>query len=378
MHDARASLLILVAIFGCGEDGAGALDGGVRRDARMPDAPIVRICADANMPAGLCPNDPVPCPGTCNARGYCERDCGFGPEIRVPANRVVMGRGAGQPEGYLPPSGTELGGVHPHEDPSRIARITRSFWIDKFETTITAYAVCLGDRVCKRLRGDDSCNAQVEDEETWREWRADIGLSGQHPANCASWQQAQTCCTWKSARLPSEAEWMLAGRGPAGDSCTTGADLAVAGRCNQRPLPWGDERDPRRLHVLSDEDPAQIRSLPVLWRGLASTPVGFFDGSLRQGRKQSYQTQDGSSHYGLHDMAGNLFEWLNDWWDPEYGARAPLDDPRGPEIGTERVLMSLGYTILDFPFRALSAKAHGDPNDHWNLSGFRCVRDAER
>jgi hypothetical protein len=81
-------------------------------------------------------------------------------------------------------------------------------------------------------------------------------------------------------------------------------------------------------------DPYESGSYPL------TTPAGFYDGSLRQkteynwpGSASAYQTTDGSNGYGLFDMAGNVWELINDWYGQNYYSISPYDNPKGPDAG---------------------------------------------
>jgi formylglycine-generating enzyme required for sulfatase activity len=122
-------------------------------------------------------------------------------------------------------------------------------------------------------------------------------------------------------RLPTEAEWEYAGRGGA--------------LSPYRLFPWGDDTDIRRANWPSSGDPYEVGPYP--W----TTPVGFYNGQLRKkadfgwpGAAESYQTADGANGYGLYDMAGNVWEWVNDWYDKDYYASSPQANPPGPTSGT--------------------------------------------
>ena len=115
---------------------------------------------------------------------------------------------------------------------------------------------------------------------------------------------------------------------------------------------------------------------------MTTTPVGFYDGSLRG----TYQTHDGSSVYGVHDLMGNLFEWIGEWYDPGYYAIAPRMDPQGPASGELRLLKSEGFDVLSAPpappgqrvvsiFWPLASRGGELPEPGWAQGGIRCARD---
>lgn len=362
----RASLACglagLFAVAACGSDGAGSPADAGPSDGAAPS------CRLDGVPTVTCPGDPgLPCPGACNSKGYCEIDCGFGPEVRIPAGTVVIGSDP-----------NEVSAIEP-ESPEHLATLTRPYFIDRYEVTVPHYRACVEAGACKEP-GSGRASTYHSQEGIERKFPV---LVGEHAVNYASYRDAEAYCRWKQARLPTEAEWMLAGRGPASTppgSCETAEDLAANdGRCNERIFPWGDDRDPYRANVPFEND----------WEmGLASpewvtipTPVGFYDGS----RHGDYQTKDGSSVYGVHDLIGNMFEWVADWYDPGYYAVAPRQDPQGPATGTERLIKSAGFNILptdhyDGPFTntvflPLSLRVAALPTLRWDQTGFRCARD---
>jgi formylglycine-generating enzyme required for sulfatase activity len=167
-------------------------------------------------------------------------------------------------------------------------------------------------------------------------------LDEQHPISGVRWLGAAAFCNWYGAqlgltpcytlpggatdwtarciRLPTEAEWECAGRG--------GLQSPYAN------YPWGDQTDDARVNWIGSNDPWEQGPVPQ------TTPVGFFDGSLRKksdhawpGAMESYQTLDGRNGYGLFDMAGNVWELVNDWYARDYYAKSPAKDPPGPEAG---------------------------------------------
>lgn len=366
-------VLVLVAEAGCGTGARSATEdaspSGV--DAAAPAPP----CPAPGAATTSCPNDPAPCPGACNPKGYCELDCSTGPEIRIPAGTVVMGGDQELDAPYV-------------EKKRRLATVTRPFYIDRFETPVSKYRTCIEAGACTEPRAPvfnefASCTYYLD--QTRFPQFAEMGLLGERPVNCATWYQADEYCRWKGGRLPTSAEWMLAGRGPASTrpgSCEREEDLvATDDRCNMRRFTWGDSALPEDTHR-ANVGAGDISIPEADWRFSfhAPTPIGFFDGSTHVGTKTSYTTFEGSSMYGVHDLVGNLSEWVSHVVDWNYEASAPRNDPTGPERTNEFQNAQLNgstYSTAGSAFYGLPQRRGVFPKDASAVDGFRCARDAQ-
>ncbi len=204
-----------------------------------------------------------------------------------------------------------------------------SYWIDRGEVTVGAYAACVEAGGCElpSVSGGD-CN-----------W----GVPGRddHPIACIDWFRAAQYCAWAGKRLPSEAEWEKAARG---------ADARV--------YPWGSAMPSCHYAIIWDS--------PSNGGGCDS------GGSMATG-----STTAGASPFGALDMIGNVWEWVNDWYDPSYYLITPYLNPLGPANGDARVVRGGGWATyaLSAALRTSYRFAFLNPTVVSTDVGVRCVRD---
>ncbi len=230
----------------------------------------------------------------------------------------------------LIPQGPFLRGSRSHEGepderPQHSVTLS-SYRIDRTEVTVARYRACLTEGACSPPATDRWCNQASPGRED-------------HPVNCVSWAQAEAYCRWAGARLPTEAEWEKAARGTEGD-----------------PFPWGPTKDTCVVAVRFDDKLGHACGKFGTW------PVG--------------SKPFGKSPYGALDMAGNVWEWVADWYAPDAYASGDDRDPKGPATGKFRILRGGGWG-KDGEGALRSARRFRFSGDQRTPGiGFRCAMSA--
>jgi len=168
----------------------------------------------------------------------------------------------------------------------------------------------------------------------WQWETVDLAQHGDRPVIGVDWHDAQAYCRWKGKRLPTEAEWEKSARGMDG-----------------RLYPWGNQFPRKELANFALG--ARFSYSQVLM------PV------------QSYE--QGKSPYGLYHMAGNVWEWVQDWYATNYYEVSPERNPPGPEEGQFKVLR--GGSWSDLPKYLLTyGRFKLPPETRNSYAGFRCAK----
>lgn len=195
-----------------------------------------------------------------------------------------------------------------------------AFWIDQTEVTNKQYATCVDAGMCE----PPSDIRSYTRPKYYRNPDFD-----NYPVIFLDWHQAKAYCSWAGRELPSEAQWEKAARG-------TDAHI----------YPWGNDAPNKDLLNYN----SNVGD---------TTSVG------------NYET--GKSIYGAYDMAGNVLEWVNDWYGESYYQGSPSSNPLGPDSGRYRVLR--GGAWLDYNYFVRSPFRYRlDPSLTHRFLGFRCAR----
>ncbi len=265
------------------------------------------------------------------------------------------------PAGMLPiPGGEYFMGSDDDLDLEKPAHHVKlsPFCMAATEVTVAEYRACSDRGACKRAalvnewKGisdhdrkifDPLCNGR------------DLSRAN-HPVNCIDWDQARQYCesAIPGGRLPTEAEWEFAARGPDGRKYPWGDDLPSASRlnaCGLECLAWGKANDVPETAMYQADD------------GFPNTaPVGSFP--------------QGKSRYGVADVAGNVWEWVADWYG-SYPKDVRDPDPKGPSSGTDRVVRGGAWNGADPAWVRPTYRYHYDPSVRNYAVGFRCAKSQQ-
>jgi formylglycine-generating enzyme required for sulfatase activity len=169
-----------------------------------------------------------------------------------------------------------------------------AYWMDQLEVTNAMYQLCVGAGVCTppqnfsaQRRFDYYNDPEFKD----------------YPVVYVAWVQAKTYCEWAGRRLPTEAEWERTARGD-----------------DMRTFPWGEDKADYRF--------ANFNMLVANTSRVGSYPLG-------------------ASPFGVLDMAGNIAEWTNDFYNPNYYSIAESVNPMGPLTSSNSFRVVRGGSLGD-------------------------------
>lgn len=250
-------------------------------------------------------------------------------QVWVPAGTFRMGSDDASLQALQqiqpPPPGFVLGEL-PSEQPQHEVRLSKGFWIDKNEVSNKTFrAFVQAGGYAERSYWSDAGWAWLGQQSASQLPKFCLGNLPDNPAACVSWYEAEAYAHWRGGRLPSEAEWEYAARGPEGWI-----------------YPWGNKFEASICNLVGSKGLQPVGSYPA-----------------------------GASWVGALDMAGNVMEWVQDWLGP-YPA-GPVTDPSGPASG--KVKVEKGGWWGGNQFVGRSAYRHfEDPPEYGDFHiGFRVV-----
>ncbi len=301
--------------------------------------------------------------GKDSTSGYISTPKGFFPNT---PNVLTPGPGQGEAEKVLPPGavrenpkdglkyvwippGTFMMGCSPgdsecqdDEKPAHRVTITKGFWLGQTEVTVGAY---------KRFaRGTG--RAMPEEPKFQNNALNPSWGNEQMPVVNVSWSDAVAYCRWAGGRLPTEAEWEYAAR--------AGSTEAHYGSIDD--VAWyADNSGRSRIdtkRIFSEEQNNYLERLAANWIRMHEV------------------AQKRANAWSLYDMLGNVWEWVNDWYDEGYYQNSPSQDPSGASSGKFRLLRGGSY---DYPPERVRVSDRGRlvPGDTSHIRGLRCGREAE-
>jgi formylglycine-generating enzyme required for sulfatase activity len=221
---------------------------------------------------------------------------------------------------YVPAGGFTMGSDDgdPDERPVHTVYLD-AFYIDQTEVTNAMYAKCVDD---------NNCAPPAYTSSSTRDNYFGNSEYDNYPVIYVNWDQATAYCRWAGRRLPTEAEWEKAARGT-----------------EELTHPWGEGIDCDKANYNNScvGDTAPVR-----------------------------EHSSGISPYGAHDMAGNVWEWVNDWYGETYYRNSPPSNPLGPDSGQYRVLRGGSWDLQLYIVRSAD-RDFVDQSDTVGDFGFRCA-----
>ena len=214
-----------------------------------------------------------------------------------------------------------------------------SFYIYKTEVTVSQYRKFCHETGWKMPETESEQNLSdyhpvvprrlmssgYREKTTWK-------LLDDHPIINITWYDARAYADWADADLPTEAQWEKAARGT-----------------DKRLYPWGNDWDATKLQC----------SIGKTCDAVKTAYVGKFPA--------------GASPYGVLDMAGNVWEWCVDWYNPDYYQLSSFKNPKGPESGSSRVIRGGSWYQNSPDYFRTTFRYFNAPTNKYNTLGFRCV-----
>lgn len=278
--------------------------------------------------------------------------------VLLPPGEFLMGSTPEEVEALVARVGTSFERVAP-EKPAHPVRITRPLLFGKHEVTVAQFrrfVEATGYKTEAERGGGSHVHGELDTWEKKRDahWRNPGFKQGDnHPVVCVSWHDARAFVAWLNRadptrpagwayRLPTEAEWEFAARGP-----------------ERFEWAWGNDWDGTRANFADKQS-------RLTW---ANNEVD--DGHARTAPVGSYSPK-GDAPIGIADLTGNVWEWCQDWFDPAYYQRSPAKDPVNAKVGNRRVERG-GSWAFTFDYCRTAFRFGLEPNESYDTLGFRVV-----
>jgi len=214
---------------------------------------------------------------------------------------------------FFPPGSCRMGSEDGPAEEKPVHEVSvGAFWLDRTEVSAASYVAYL--------------HAEGRQPST----TTSPPQAPMNPATMVNWRDAQAYCGWQDKWLPTEAEW----------------EHATRGMVKGTTYPWGEAPPDHGL---------------ARYSGAAPEPVAID------------ALSPGSSPEGVLHLAGNVAEWVGDWWDPLYYAESPSDNPRGPSMGDYKVVRGGSWSQPAAEIRGAARSFHS-PDRGAAYIGFRCAR----
>jgi formylglycine-generating enzyme required for sulfatase activity len=272
-------------------------------------------------------------------------------ELYVPEGEFTMGSDNGRP----------------NEKPAHTVSLI-AFWIDQTEITTAMYINCVNAKGCNYPNSPDRQNfsanwAYLLDGSYTIDYWGSPDLNN-YPMISITWDEAKTYCEWAGRRLPTEAEWEKAARGTDG-----------------RLYPWGN--NPPKLIVREKDgtyaDPGNVSPYDVL-KVVGGGQIEYLELNFNSWPQHYPHTVGyylgGASPYGALDMAGNVWEYVSDFYDRTYYANSPDKNPTGPTSGNFHVIRGGAWNSLSAPLSDVRTTSRTEfvPSElSYSTTGFRCA-----
>ncbi len=243
--------------------------------------------------------------------------------VFVPAGPFVMGSDPGEGE--------------TNEEPEHVVTLS-AYYVDAREVTNAQWRACVTAFGCTE--------PSLPDSNTRSGYYTDVAYDD-YPVIYVNQSQADAYCAWVGKRLPTEAEWEKAARG--GCECVAPTECGLE---DERVYPWGTA--------------SPACSLANFNPGTSCVAGGDTDAA-------GVRSPAGDSPYLTADMAGNVREWVADWYTPTYYAESPSTDPPGPTDGAARVVRGGAWSNNSLYLR-LARRSFAPTTDQVDDIGLRCAR----